>query len=119
MTSTLPLDVTRSWQGAWNTAQDTIARIRGDVASSSSPTSRVTRVGKVDAELLDAELVQLLREPLTKALSLVDVRVMFLGERHAYANGIPLVHIQGQIRSRAHTLHPPGSLQAFCLGQRC
>ncbi|TBU32716.1 peroxisomal biogenesis factor 2 [Dichomitus squalens] len=72
MSSTLPHNVENSWQDAWNSAQDTIARIRDDVASSSSPSPRITRVGKVDAELLDAELVQVLKEPLTKALSLVD-----------------------------------------------
>ncbi|KAI1786494.1 peroxisomal biogenesis factor 2 [Ganoderma leucocontextum] len=72
MSSALPHNVSHSWQDAWNSAQDTIARILSDVASSSSPTPRVTRVGKVDAELLDAELVQLLKEPLTKALNLVD-----------------------------------------------
>ena len=75
MSSSSPRELERSWQDAWNSAQDTIARIRGDLASSSSPTPRVTRVGKVDAELLDAELVHLLKEPLTKALSLVDVRL--------------------------------------------
>ncbi|KAI0750821.1 peroxisomal biogenesis factor 2 [Daedaleopsis nitida] len=61
-----------SWRNAWLNAQQDIARIRADIASAPPPDLRITRVGKVDAELLDAELIQLLKEPLTKALSLVD-----------------------------------------------
>lgn len=38
------------------------------------PTPRITRVGKLDAELLDQELVQVLQDPLAKALSLANVR---------------------------------------------
>ncbi|RDX55685.1 peroxisomal biogenesis factor 2 [Lentinus brumalis] len=64
------LDV--SWQNAWNTAQQDISRIRADIASAPPQDPRITRVGKVDAELLDTELVQLLKEPLTRALSLVN-----------------------------------------------
>ncbi len=70
------LDV--SWQNAWNTAQQDISRIRADIASAPPPDPRITRVGKVDAELLDTELVQLLKEPLTRALSLVNVRIHVL-----------------------------------------
>lgn len=81
MTSVLPHQATHSWQDAWNSAQDTIARIRADATSSSSPAPRVTRVGKVDAELLDAELVHLLKEPLTKAMNLVDVCASFHAQR--------------------------------------
>ncbi|EIW61839.1 peroxisomal biogenesis factor 2 [Trametes versicolor FP-101664 SS1] len=72
MSARHPLAHDQSWQNAWSDAQDRISRIRADVAASPSPHPRITRVGKVDAELLDAELVQLLKEPLTKALSLVN-----------------------------------------------
>lgn len=36
---------------------------------------RVFRVGQLDADLLDAELVQLLKDPLNKTLSLLGVCV--------------------------------------------
>ena len=75
MSSAHPDSLAASWQNAWNSAQQDISRIRADIASAPPPDPRITRVGKVDAELLDTELVQLLKEPLTKALSLVDVRL--------------------------------------------
>ena len=99
MAAVYPHDPNRSWQDAWNNAQDSIARIRGDVSSSSSPAPRVTRVGKVDAELLDAELVQLLKEPLTKAFNLVDVCAPVHNERNACTHVLPLVDVQSQVRS--------------------
>ncbi|OBZ76082.1 Peroxisomal biogenesis factor 2 [Grifola frondosa] len=40
--------------------------------SISSPSPRIVRVGQVDAELLDQELVQLLKEPLIKALGIAN-----------------------------------------------
>ncbi len=75
MSSSHPDALDASWQNAWHNAQHDISRIRADIASAPPPDPRITRVGKVDAELLDAELIQLLKEPLTKALSLVDVCV--------------------------------------------
>lgn len=74
MSSSHPDPLDDSWHNAWRNAQQDISRIRADIASAPPPDLRITRVGKVDAELLDAELIQLLKEPLTKALSLVDVR---------------------------------------------
>lgn len=74
MSSAHPDSLAASWQNAWNSAQQDISRIRADIASAPPPDPRITRVGKVDAELLDTELVQLLKEPLTKAFNLVNVR---------------------------------------------
>ena len=74
MSSSHPDAPNASWHTAWRDAQHDISRIRADIASAPPPDPRITRVGKVDAELLDAELIQLLKEPLTKALNLVDVR---------------------------------------------
>lgn len=68
-----PPALDQSWQNAWNDAQRRMPQIQADVAASPAPLPRIARVGKVDAELLDSELVQLLREPLTKAFSLVNV----------------------------------------------
>ena len=50
-----------------------LSSIRNTLGSTTSPYSRITRVGQLDAELLDQELVHLLYEPLQKALNLVNV----------------------------------------------
>lgn len=49
--------------------------IRQSIVSNVPPMARITRVGKLDAELLDQELVQVLQEPLHKALNLINVRI--------------------------------------------
>ncbi|KAI9063169.1 peroxisomal biogenesis factor 2 [Trametes sanguinea] len=72
MSSTSPLDPQQSWQNAWNHARHRIPELAAEVAAAPSPSARITRVGQVDAELLDAELVQLLKEPLAKALGLAN-----------------------------------------------
>ncbi|KII94874.1 hypothetical protein PLICRDRAFT_128176 [Plicaturopsis crispa FD-325 SS-3] len=61
-----------TWQQAWDTAQPRISSIRDSLNSISPPSPRVVRVGQLDSELLDQELVHLLQEPLTKSLSLVN-----------------------------------------------
>jgi peroxin-2 len=61
------------WQHAWETAQPRLSALRDTFLSSKSPNSRVLRVGQLDAELLDQELVTILKEPLERALSLVNV----------------------------------------------
>ena len=64
-----------SWQQLWDQAQSTLSNAERSLASTASPVaSRILRVGQLDAELLDAELVNLLRDPLSKALGLVNVR---------------------------------------------
>lgn len=60
------------WQEAYSSAQPTLYSIR-DSLGSTTPNPRIMRVGQLDAELLDQELVQLLCEPLKKALNLVNV----------------------------------------------
>ncbi|OCB87555.1 hypothetical protein A7U60_g5461 [Sanghuangporus baumii] len=60
------------WQKAWEDAEPQLTEWRRAWPSSSSK-PRVLRVNQLDAELLDEELVQLLQEPLAKALSLVNV----------------------------------------------
>ncbi|KZT71618.1 hypothetical protein DAEQUDRAFT_706999 [Daedalea quercina L-15889] len=67
-TATIP----SSLQQAWDSAQPQLSRIRESLAASTQPSPRTIRVGQLDAELLDQELVQLLKDPLVKALSLVN-----------------------------------------------
>jgi peroxin-2 len=66
------------WQQAWDAAQPRLQSIQ-DVLSSPAfprPNPRIIRVGQLDAELLDAELVHILTEPVSKALGTVNVRVL-------------------------------------------
>lgn len=64
-----------SWQQLWDEAQPTLTNAERSLASTPSPVaSRILRVGQLDTELLDAELVNLLRDPLSKALGLINVR---------------------------------------------
>ncbi|RDB22809.1 Peroxisome biogenesis factor 2 [Hypsizygus marmoreus] len=61
------------WEDAWNRAQPTLSSIRDTLNSNTSPDPRVIRVGQLDSELLDQDLVHILQEPLNKALSLINV----------------------------------------------
>ena len=62
------------WQRRWDDAQSTLINAERSLASTTSPVaSSILRVGQLDAELLDVELVNLLRDPLSKALGLVNV----------------------------------------------
>lgn len=61
------------WQQAWDSAQPKISSIRDSLNFNSPLNSRIIRVGQLDSELLDQELVHLLQEPLNKALSLFNV----------------------------------------------
>lgn len=63
-----------AWQRVWDESQARLSSIRESLTQEATPTPRVTRVGKLDAELLDQELVQVLQDPLAKALALVNVR---------------------------------------------
>ena len=64
-----------SWQQLWDQAQPTLSNAERSLANTSAPVaSRILRVGQLDAELLDAEFVNLLRDPLSKALGLANVR---------------------------------------------
>ncbi|KAF9651226.1 hypothetical protein BDM02DRAFT_3110939 [Thelephora ganbajun] len=64
--------MTESWEEIWEKSQSSLEAIRNSVSTLTSPTPRVLRVSQLDAESLDAELVQLLREPIAKALSVVN-----------------------------------------------
>ncbi|KAG6903498.1 hypothetical protein C0995_005521 [Termitomyces sp. Mi166 len=60
------------WEESWNAVQRRLSAIRDTFDATTSPNPRVIRVGKLDAELLDQELVQVLQEPIHKALSLIN-----------------------------------------------
>ena len=62
-----------SWQKLWDRAQPMLGNAEQSLEGTASPASRILRVGQLDAELLDVELVNLLRDPLSKALGLVNV----------------------------------------------
>lgn len=67
-----------SWENVWNRAQPRLATIRETLSSDAATNPRILRVGQLDSELLDQELVHLLQEPLNKTLALVNVRPLFL-----------------------------------------
>lgn len=69
------------WEQAWQNAQSTFPSISESLALSTSPDPRIIRVGQLDSELLDQELISILQEPLNKALGLINVnaRISILG----------------------------------------
>jgi peroxin-2 len=64
---------TSVWEEAWNKAQPRLSSIRDRLNLHGSPNPRIIRVGQLDSELLDREIVQLLQEPLNNTLSLINV----------------------------------------------
>lgn len=60
-------------ENAWSDAKPQMESIRGQLASQTAPEARVIRVGQLDSDLLDQELVQLLKEPLNKTITLLNV----------------------------------------------
>ena len=62
-----------SWEYAWANAQTTLSSIKHSLTSGTHSDPRIIRVGQLDSELLDQELVSLLKEPLKQALALISV----------------------------------------------
>lgn len=63
------------WQQAWDAAGPRLTAIRATLESGApGPEARNPRVGQLDSELLDQELLQLLREPIYKSLDILNVR---------------------------------------------
>jgi len=73
-----PNDLTMSrsafWQQAWDDAQPRIEEIRRSLKSVRPSTLPALRLGQLDAEILDQELLQILKVPLEKALGVIYVR---------------------------------------------
>jgi peroxin-2 len=71
------------WQQAWDQAQPQIEAIRSSLGTGTTPLvsqsvqghvkGHALRIGQLDAELLDHELLQLLKEPVSKPLRLISV----------------------------------------------
>lgn len=63
------------WQQAWDLAEPRLTTIRTALdGTACGPEARNPRVGQLDSELLDQELLQLLREPIYKSLDILNVR---------------------------------------------
>lgn len=88
--------MTESWEEIWERSQSSLAAIRSSVSTLISPTPRVLRVSQLDAESLDAELLQLLQEPITRALSVVNVRLSSL----LFKNWNTKTEFQSALKSR-------------------
>ena len=64
-----------SIHAAWQAAQQRLPAIRVAAEGISQPSAAtVQRIGQIDSEQLDHDLVQLLKEPVAKALNLLNVR---------------------------------------------
>jgi hypothetical protein len=72
MSSTAPVALT----DAWDNALERLRVIQQGLSGVANPLPSVQRVSRLDAELLDAELVVLLREPINKALHAVVRRLV-------------------------------------------
>lgn len=66
--STTTLDF---WREAWDAAQPRLEILRN--SATRAPLSRPLRVGQLDSEQLDNELLSILKEPLAKCLDLIKV----------------------------------------------
>jgi peroxin-2 len=62
------------WRTAWDAAQPRLDTLRQSPAG--SPVPRPLRVGQLDSEQLDNELLVILKEPLTKGLDLLKVSLL-------------------------------------------
>ncbi|KAL0067568.1 peroxisome assembly protein (Peroxin-2) [Marasmius tenuissimus] len=61
-----------SWKNVWSNVQPSLSNVKDYLRAVYAPNPRVIRVGQLDSELLDQELVQLLQDPLTKSLATVN-----------------------------------------------
>ncbi|KIY49343.1 hypothetical protein FISHEDRAFT_41257 [Fistulina hepatica ATCC 64428] len=65
------------WSESWAAAQSRLSVIWDSLQNRhDEPSARVARVGALDSEALDHELVQMLQEPLQKALSLINANLV-------------------------------------------
>ena len=86
-----------SWHQVWEEAQPRLGLIQESLNTGTTPSERIIRVGQLDAELLDQELVQLLQEPVGKALNLINVRPSECSYLEAYSQ-------HGRLHSKLDTM---------------
>ena len=108
---------TTHWQRLWEEAQPRLGNIRQSLTDQTPPAPRISRVGKLDAELLDQELVTVLQEPVGKALSLINVSVPRFRKCQVLAYVcIRTVYVQGPLRTRVNSPYSIDTLQVLSLG---
>lgn len=106
-----------SWLQVWEEARPQLISIQDQLSTSRTPAERIIRVGQLDAELLDQELVQLLQEPVGKALNLMNVCSPCpenLRDTYGMTD-----FVQRSIPRRAYSPHPTYFVQVLCMGQWC
>ena len=67
------LDLEMFWKDSSTTAKSDIASLRRRLPYFSSPPLRVQRVGQLDGDLLDRELLEILLAPLKEAINSIQV----------------------------------------------
>lgn len=111
------------WQHAWDAAGPRLATIRTTLESGArGPEAPRLRVGQLDSESLDHELLQLLREPIYKSLDILNVRSICPRTTDPQqSNCIFLIFsdtVEGAVRARADVARASGSVQVLDLGPR-
>lgn len=61
------------WNSNWKDIQPTLRKVRRSMASLRTSSLKVMRVSQLDSDILDIELVDILKEQLWSALSLFKV----------------------------------------------
>jgi peroxin-2 len=62
------------WNTAWAAAQDRLQQLSGLILQFPVAAERIHRMSQIDAELLDQELLSLVKQPLKAAFAVWDVR---------------------------------------------
>jgi hypothetical protein len=111
------------WQQAWDLAEPRLTTIRSALeGTTQGPEARNPRVGQLDSELLDQELLQLLREPIYKSLDILNVRSIPLEERMRKTRADALLSmdiletVEGTVRARADVAPASDPVQVLDLG---
>lgn len=80
-----------TWQSVWEQTQPSLQSARDTLTGLTPIHSRILRVGQLDAELLDEELVHVLQEPIGKALGQLRVGLSIAPLiTHSPAQGTPV-----------------------------
>jgi peroxin-2 len=64
---------TTEWNSSWKEIQPALRKVRRSMASLRTSSLKVMRVSQLDSDILDIELVDILKEQLWNALSLFKV----------------------------------------------